>query len=298
MKILLLGSSGYVGKKFAEFFTNKQIRYYPVSIRYPYSKSAIRDAILNNKITHVVNCAGYTGKPNVDSCEDEKDECLFANAYLPKVLHEVCAAYKIKLVHISSGCIYNDMNCEQGLPPIIEYPEHFKPNFSFDEGGCSWYSGTKALGEHLLRSSHLLPDALICRLRIPFNGELSPRNYVSKIANYPKLLNATNSFSQIDEFVAGCYHLMSSGFDSGTYNLTQPGYMTTVDVVDLLQKYYIVKEKEYFNTITEFNSMVKAPRSNCVLDSSSAIRVGVKLTHIRESMEEAVKQYANNIKQL
>ena len=295
MKILVFGSSGYVGSAFVKYLAEKNVKYSCASIRYPYDRRLLRDKILNDNITHVVNCAGYTGKPNVDSCEDEKDQCLYANAYFPKILADVCKSYNIPLLHVSSGCIYNDENCVQGLPPIIEYPEHFKPNFSFDSGNCSWYSGTKALGEELLINQNNWPAPLICRLRIPFNGELNHRNYIDKIVKYPTLLNATNSFSQLDEFVSGCFHLLQLGVE-GVYNLTQPGHITTKQVVNMLKDYGVVKSKTFFDSITEFNKHVKAPRSNCVLDSSSAIRAGVKLTPISTAMEEAIKQYANNLK--
>lgn len=296
MKILVFGSTGYVGEAFKKFLSKHNIKYACASIRYPYDRRLIRDKILNDNITHVVNCAGYTGKPNVDTCEDEKDQCLYANAYFPKILAEVCKSYNIPMLHVSSGCIYNDVNCEQGLPPLIEYPEHFKPNFSFDTGNCSWYSGTKALGEELLINQNTWPTPLICRLRIPFNGEVNHRNYIDKIVKYPTLLNATNSFSQLDEFVSGCFHLLQMGAE-GVYNLTQPGHMTTKQVVNMLRDYGVIKSKTFFDSITEFNKHVKAPRSNCVLDSSSAIRTGVKLTPIATAMEEAIKQYANNLKQ-
>lgn len=281
-----------MGQAFQKHLKEQDVKYYNVSFRYPINKGLLRDIILDNRITHVINCAGYTGKPNVDTCEVEKDKCLFANVYFPKTVAEICNLYGVPFTHVSSGCIYNDVNCEQGLPPIIEYPEHFKPNFSFDNGGCSWYSGTKALGEQLIMQANY--ESLICRLRIPFNGEVNKRNFINKIINYPILLNATNSFSQLDEFVEGCLYLAKTGRD-GIYNMTQPGYITTKDVVELLEKHGLTKDKEYFKSIDHFNRTVRAPRSNCVLDSSAAIRSGVKLTPIKQSMEQAIKQYAANI---
>ena len=54
----------------------------------------------------VINCAGYTGKPNVDACETNKGECRKGNIELPKVISNACALVGIPWGHVSSGCIY------------------------------------------------------------------------------------------------------------------------------------------------------------------------------------------------
>jgi dTDP-4-dehydrorhamnose reductase len=287
--IFLLGSTGYVGEAFAKFFNNNDINYTTYRIRYPFDANEFRNFLLRNKITHVFNCAGYTGKPNVDACEMQKDETLLANAILPKQIADICCKHHIEMMHVSSGCIYTDVNCDQALAPFKEYNETDAPNFCFDSDKYSWYSATKALGEQLIRDY----SATVVRLRIPFNGETNMRNYIDKIIKYPVLLNATNSFSQLDEFVAAAFELRNA---KGIYNLTQPGYLTTKRIIEMLQQHGIAKDKLYFRNIDNFNASVKTPRSNCVLDSSRAIRCGVKLTPIEDAMQQAIDEYIFNTK--
>lgn len=291
--ILLLGATGYVGEAFVLFFKNNDIDFITASVRYPLDKNAFRNLLLKNNVTHVFNCAGYTGKPNVDACELNKDATLLANAILPKQIADVCKSYGIRLIHVSSGCIYNDVCCERALPPLKEYTEQDAPNFCFNSNKYSWYSATKALGEQLLQQT----DAgfvTIARLRIPFNGEINNRNYIDKILKYPILLNATNSFSHLNEFVQAAFTIRNI---SGIFNLTQPGYLTTQQVVQMLQQHNLAVGKEFYKSIEDFDSIVKAPRSNCTLDSSNAIRCGVKLTCIDVAMEQAIGEYAFNLKQ-
>lgn len=287
--ILLLGSTGYVGSAFAQFFNKNKIDFTTACIRYPFDANEFRTLLLRNKVTHVFNCAGFTGKPNVDACELHKDATLLANAVLPKQIAEICCNHSINMVHVSSGCIYTDCNCEQGFAPLMEYDELSPPNFCFDSNKYSWYSACKALGEQLI--AHYNPT--VVRLRIPFNGETSERNYIHKIVKYPVLLNATNSFSQLNEFVAAAFELRDA---PGTYNLTQPGYLTTKQVVAMLQQRGLASDKLYFRNIQEFNASVKTPRSNCALDSSKAIRCGVKLTPIQDAMQQAIDEYIYNFK--
>lgn len=289
--ILLLGATGYVGRAFEKYFKSNNIDFLTHSVRFPLNVNELRKVCLRNKVSTIYNCAAYVGKPNVDACELNKDAALMANALLPQQLLKFCNDYAIYLVHVSSGCIFMDDNCDQALPPAREFTERDAPNFCFDASKYSWYSGTKALGEHLIKKNY---DATIVRLRIPFNAENDERNYISKIIKYPVLLNATNSFSQLNEFVAAAHNLERQG---GIFNVTQPGYLTTKQVVEMLAKRNLVCDKLYFKNIQDFDKTVKTPRSNCVLDSSLAIRTGIKLTPIEDAMQQAIDEYSFNLKQ-
>ena len=77
-------------------------------------------------------------------------------------------------------------------------------NFSYDQPPCSFYSGSKALGEEILSK---FEKVYTCRLRIPFDEFDSNRNYLSKIQRYDKVYNAVNSISHREEFVNACLDL-------------------------------------------------------------------------------------------
>ena len=151
--ILLLGATGYVGKAFEKYFKSNDISFLTHSIRFPLNVNELRRICLRNKVTAIYNCAAYVGKPNVDACELNKDAALLANALLPQQLLKFCSDYAIYLMHISSGCIFTDDNCDQALPPAREFTEKDAPNFCFDAPKYSWYSGTKALDEHLIKKN-------------------------------------------------------------------------------------------------------------------------------------------------
>lgn len=294
--ILLIGSSGYVGSAFKRYFESNGIEYKTLRVRYIADQDEITSFIKDNNITCVINCAGYVGSPNVDSCEDHKEDCLYGNSFLPKQIAKICASWSVNIPHvyISSGCIFTDKNCDNALEPSKEYSFIDEPNFTFDQKYRSWYSGTKALGESLLRP--YMSNTLICRLRIPFDGDINPRNYIFKTINYPKLVNCTNSYSNLGEFVESCFKLSQIDLDTfgpRIFNLTQPGHMTTKEVVDLLVKHNLVQDKEFFNSYDEFLSCVRTPRSNCVLRScSERSNAPITLTPIRESMESAIIEYS------
>jgi UDP-glucose 4,6-dehydratase len=149
MKYLLIGKNRYVGRKFSllPYFQNNLISIGRDSFNY-YDKNVLSDFLKNTKPTFLINAAGYTGKPNVDACELAKSECLLGNVVLPGIIREVCEDLKIPWGHVSSGYIYAGRRSDGN-----GYTEEDAPNFSFRSSPCSFYSGTKALGEEVLEGA-------------------------------------------------------------------------------------------------------------------------------------------------
>ena len=77
-----------------------------------------------------------------------------------------------------------------------------------------------------------LKNCYIWRLRIPFNHENNPRNYLQKLLNYDNLLDAENSISNIDDYVKSCIDSFTQDCEPGIYNLVNVGSITTRQVVD------------------------------------------------------------------
>jgi UDP-glucose 4,6-dehydratase len=229
MKNLLIGKNGYIGKKFSLLpkLKNNLISIGRTSFNY-YDRKLLAEFIKHNQITCVINAAGYTGKPNVDACETAKYECLQGNAVLPGIIREVCEDLKIPWGHVSSGCIYSGRRTDSK-----GWIEDDEPNFSFRSPPCSFYSGTKALGEEVLEGAE---NCYVWRLRIPFNEERSPRNYLQKLLNYDSLLEAENSVSHLEEFVQKCVECFEKEVEPGIYNMTNPGSVTTKQVTEWMKE--------------------------------------------------------------
>ena len=130
---LVLGKNGYLGQKFLKS-SSPSIKIQSIGrdqLNY-YNKSSLRNYISANKVSFIINSAGYTGKPNVDACEVAKAECLLGNAVLPGIIREVCEDLKIPWGHVSSGCIFSGKTSDgKG------WAEENEPNFSFGSVGVS-----------------------------------------------------------------------------------------------------------------------------------------------------------------
>lgn len=285
--IYLLGGSGYVGHAYQRILAAKGLPHRVLSRReLDYTDVDVLTAALRRERPEfLINAAGYTGKPNVDACELHKDECLFGNAVLPGRIARACAAAGVPWGHVSSGCIYNGAR-----PDGRGFTEDDPPNFSFRSPPCSFYSGTKALGEEVLAGQ---PNLYVWRLRIPFDAVDHPRNYLTKLMRYARLLEATNSISQLDEFAAATFACWEKRIPFGTYNVTNPGAVTTREITALMRRRGIgPKEFAFFASESEFmRTAAKTPRSNCVLDPSKLAAQGIRLTEVHEAVDQALAHW-------
>jgi len=285
--IYLLGGSGYVGHAYQSLLSRKGIPFRNLRrAELDYANGEVlRAALLQDRPEFLINAAGYTGKPNVDACELHRHECLDGNAILPGVVADACAAAGVPWGHVSSGCIFTGAR-----PDGSGFTETDVPNFTFRTNNCSFYSGTKALGEEVLADR---PDVYVWRLRIPFNHVDSPRNYLTKLMRYSRLLEASNSISHLEEFCAATFACWERRVPFGTYNVTNPGQVTTHEVVDLIRASGVCrKDFVFFKDEDEFMHVAaKTPRSNCVMDSSKLAATGIKLTEVHEAVAKSLRDW-------
>jgi dTDP-4-dehydrorhamnose reductase len=285
--IYLLGGSGYVGQAYQALLRRKAVPFRNLrraEVDYT-NPSVLGDLLRRERPAFLINAAGYTGKPNVDACELHKAECLFGNVVLPGFIAQVCAEAGVPWGHVSSGCIYNGAR-----PDGSGFHEDDTPNFTFRSNHCSFYSGSKALGEEVLAGA---ASVYLWRLRIPFNEVEHPRNYLTKLMRYERLLDAANSISQLDEFAAATFACWEKRVPFGTYNVTNPGAITTREIVELIRRSGVcTKEFRFFASEDEFMRVAaKTPRSNCIMDSSKLAAAGIRLTEIHAAVERDLHRW-------
>ena len=312
--ILLLGASGYVGQAFAAELGRRKLPFTPLARRdVDYNRFEVLLKFLRErKPAFVINAAGYIGKPNVDACENAKAETLLGNVVLPVTIAHACLEAGVPWGHVSTGCIYNgakvsDASGSWRLEPDLNKPEvrrlfdtelevfqgfteDDEPNFSFRHPPCSFHNGTKVLAEEAIKDTG---QVFIWRLRIPFDEFDSPRNSLSKLQRYPKVYDNINSFSHRGDFVRACLDLWERKAPFGIYNVTNPGAISTRRIVEKIQRILKpVRPFEFFTDDAEFyQTGVKAPRSNCILDTAKLLAAGVKLRPVEQAMEHALQNW-------
>ena len=285
-KILLLGASGYIGGTFKAAMEKRNFQTLAPSraqINYCNFK-VLRQYIRElGGIAFLINAAGFTGKPNVEQCEVRREETLQGNLLLPQMLSHLASVENFRWLQIGTGCIYNGANGGNG------FSEDDEPNFSFKYNNCSFYSGVKAMAEAYLKEDS---RCYVARLRIPFDENDGPRNYITKLLTYPKTYDNINSITHIGDFVKTCLDLYERDCPTGIYNITNEGGISTREVVQMIQEILNPeREFEYFADDTEFYRVAKAPRSNCILDTKKLISLGLAVRPVRDALREALKKW-------
>jgi dTDP-4-dehydrorhamnose reductase len=313
-KILVLGGTGYIGSAFVDelrargwdhrVLRRSELDYtqFPLLVRF----------LRAERFDFLVNCAGYSGKPNVDTCEIERADTLLGNVTLPLTIAHACAEVQLPWGQVSSGCIYSgarvanpdgSTRIERNLmeprvyQELQEHPERFTgfteedvPNFTFRNPPCSFYSGTKALGEEVLAG---LGNYYIWRLRIPFDAQDHSRNFLSKVQRYSRVYDNVNSITHRGEFAQASLDLWLKGAAFGIYNVANPGWVTTRDIVAKIQKRLQPgKTFEFWRDDQEFYAVAaKTPRSNCLMDVSKLLAAGIHIRPIEQAIDEALRDW-------
>lgn len=311
--ILLLGGSGYIGGAFVRELKRRELPFKNLSrSELDYTRFDPLFAFLKaNQPEFVINSAGFTGKPNVDACEMAKADTLAGNTLLPLTIATACAALAIPWGHVSSGCIYSgakvitdgqartekDLTKPELRAVVDQTPEMIRgftesdtPNFSFRDGPCSFYSGTKALGEEAIAG---IGRNYVWRMRIPFDEFDHARNYLSKVQRYARVYDNVNSISHRGDFAAACLDLWERRASFGTYNVTNPGFVTTRQVVTLVEQHLkLAKRFKFWASDEEFYKVAaKTPRSNCVMDTTRLLAAGVKVRPVIEALKHSLQNW-------
>jgi len=310
--VIVLGGSGYVGSAFMQILALHGIEARSLSReKIDYTNfEALRGFLAKERPSFLINCAGYTGKPNVDACEVHRWKTLAGNAVLPGIIHQACSETDTPWGHISSGCIFNG---NRGVRPdgsLIGFSEEDVPNFAFGSR-CSFYSGTKALGEESLgwgmrngRWQHSSsPGCYVWRLRIPFSSTYNPRNYLTKIISYKRLLDASNSISHLSDFVEASIRCWQTKQPCGIYNLTNPGCITTRQITEIMREESQRRQAEgrpnpfdknfdFFESEEEFMKLAAlTPRSNCVMDTAKSEAANLGMRPVLEALHQSIAAY-------
>jgi dTDP-4-dehydrorhamnose reductase len=293
VNILILGK-GYIGNYLAKHLSldrSNNVFHFSKQVFDYTNPTQLKNYLKNTEgeIDWIINTSGFTGTPNVDGCEDYKDECYFYNVTAPLYMTKVCNELNIPIIHIGSGCVYS------GYDKI--YTEDDPTNFGADSFNSSTYSKTKDTFEKLSRDM----KRVIFRIRIPFNSIYEPKNYLYKIYNYNNLISKQNSVTCVDDLLVFIEKFLVRYCDPsyrdqfyGVYNVVNKGSVDGSEVVDLLKKYGITNHNWKFVTTEEASFRVE--RSNCILSTEKLEKLNLGLPSIKDSLESAIGKFSINMK--
>ncbi len=273
-KILLLGSTGFIGSHLKEALLKKEyeVANPRVEVR---NLDEIRGAIDEHQPDYIVNATGITGKPNVDWCEDQPGETFSVNVAGSINVATAALEKGLKVAQLSSGCVYDGDNDGKG------FSETDEPNFF-----GSLYSRTRVLSEKALKE---FPNVLQLRVRIPLLGKSHRKNLIDKLLKYPQMINMTNSCTVIEDFIPATIQLIEMG-TTGVMNMTNIGAMNHVGIMSLYKE--IVDPAFEINVMTaEDQAALNKRRSNTTLNTDKREALGVHMPPLEESLRRILLEY-------
>ncbi|KAM3321892.1 bifunctional dTDP-4-dehydrorhamnose 3,5-epimerase/dTDP-4-dehydrorhamnose reductase [Capsicum chacoense] len=277
-KFLIYGKTGWIGGILGKLCEAQGIEYAYGSGRLE-NRSSLESDIADFNPTHVFNAAGVTGRPNVDWCESHKVETIRTNVVGTLTLADVCREKGLILINYATGCIFEyDSNHELGSG--VGFKEEDTPNFI-----GSFYSKTKAMVEELLKN---YDNVCTLRVRMPISSDLTnPRNFITKITRYEKVVNIPNSMTILDELLPISIEMAKRNL-TGIWNFTNPGVVSHNEILEMYREYIDPSFCWKNFTIEEQAKVIIAPRSNNELDASKLSKEFPEMKSIKESLIENV----------
>jgi len=281
---LIWGGEGWVAGHLKTILESQGKEVHTTTVRMQ-NREAVIAELERIKPTHVFNCAGCTGRPNVDWCEDNKEETIRSNVIGTLNLTDACFLKGIHTTVYATGCIYQyDETHPIGGPGYLETD---KANFD-----GSFYSETKAHVEEIMKT---YKNTLILRLRMPVSDDLHSRNFVTKIAKYERVVDIPNSNTILHDLLPASI-LMAEHKETGIYNFTNPGAISHNEVLALFKEYVRPSFTWKNFTLDEQAKVIKAGRSNCKLDTTKLVNklkeYGYEVPEIHEAYKGCFQRMA------
>jgi len=128
------------------------------------------------------------------------------------------------------------------------------------------------------------------RIRMPITGEKNGRNFITKIATYPKVCSVPNSMSVLPELLPYVLEMMKQQ-TTGTINLTNPGLISHNEILEMYKE-IVNPSFEWKNfSMEEQRAILAADRSNNYLDTSKLEALFPDIDNINVAVRKCLIQY-------
>jgi len=275
-KVLLIGK-GHLGSYLAELWK------LPKELHWTTEMERLDAATLRTLAPEaVVNTAGKTDLP---WCENNAAEAFRCNVSAPlKVFRAVRAAFgdRVPYIHLSSGCVWDG--------PYRPDGKAFQP-YDPPTPAC-FYSWTKSSCDALMLMESYAP-LLLLRPRQVYSPLAAPRNTLTKLNSYPKLLDTPNSMTSADT-IARTIEIALESKDAKVWkrvmNVYERGYSSPFEVGTFLANAGCRKAPEKL-TKGELDIWHKPKRVDAVIEDKFFEEL-VKPPTVQDELKRNIELYA------
>ena len=244
---------------------------------------AVKKFIIDNEISHVVNCAAYTA---VDKAEQEPALCAKINTDAVKNIAEVAADYGVKVIHVSTDYVFDGT-------AHAPYKESDKVN------PISTYGTTKRKGEMVLLS--MSPDAVIIRtawLYSPY-GNNFVKTMIRLGSERPELgvvCDQIGTPTYALDLAEAIYTILTARqWVPGIYHFSDEGVCSWYDFTKAIHRIAGIKSCNVKPIATDDYPTLAARPPYSVLDKTRIKKTyGITIPHWEESLVDCINRLQNN----
>jgi len=276
MSGILIFGNGWIANKYLERYPDARLWTEILN-----SPQEIGDMLDDEDPDCVLNAAGITGSPNVDWCETHQIETAVGNTMLPIMLAKECADRNIHLTHLGSGCIFYGDSPDAGGWRENDYPNP-----------VAYYSKTKAAADLVLGG---MPNVAVVRLRLPLDSTPSPKNTITKLASYPKVIDVRNSVTVMEDLLEVLRQVMGKRA-TGIFHAVNPEPLA---YRDLMRWYEEIVDPAHVNEwISEQDAagLTAVKRSTNILSNTRLAEAGIVMRPTEEAVKDCLTKYAALLK--
>lgn len=261
MRWLLYGSQGWIGGQVKDLLISKGHVVINAQSRAD-DFLATRVEIKTIAPDRVIATIGRTSGPtcgNIDYLEhpSKLPENLRDNLQGPLTLASICDELNRHFTYLGTGCIY-EYNETHPMGSDIGFTEEDPPNFF-----GSQYSAVKGKTDQLIR---MYKTTLNARIRMPISDHHHPRNFVTKITRYSKVISIPNSMTVLPQLLPVMIDMAERSL-VGTINLVNPGVISHAEILDLYKEYVDPSFSYQVMSLEELTNYAVGGRSNNYLDT-------------------------------
>lgn len=244
---------------------------------------AVKKFIIDNEISHVVNCAAYTA---VDKAEQEPALCAKINTDAVKNIAEVAADYGVKVIHVSTDYVFDGT-------AHAPYKESDKVN------PISTYGTTKRKGEMVLLS--MSPDAVIIRtawLYSPYGNNFvkTMMRLGSERSELGVVCDQIGTPTYALDLAEAIYTILTARqWVPGIYHFSDEGVCSWYDFTKAIHRIAGIKSCNVKPIATDDYPTLAARPPYSVLDKTRIKKTyGITIPHWEESLVDCINRLQNN----
>ena len=224
----------------------------------------------------IINCAAKT---NLEYCQENKIEAFRSNSLGAMNLIELCSSFSARLVHISSGCLFDGneiISTEKSRPtPAV------------------WYTWTKNWADEIIQNFGY-ERYLILRPRQLISKTPHPSNMITKFSKMGKIgaIQEMNSLTCIEDLSQMIEHLIKIE-ENGIFNCCNTGEISPYEIAkrirDTIAPDLIVEPISYESLLENLPNR----RVNTILSCDKLIKTGYIPRSASEALDWCLKNYEN-----